>query len=82
MLCRCQNRPVLTPVQCSRSNLFFEACSTARLARWRTCGYAYSWGWLMRASVSGLNHITLAVADVERSVAFYRDVLGCVVRAV
>lgn len=36
----------------------------------------------MGAGVSGLNHITLAVADVERSLAFYRDVLGCVVRAV
>ena len=35
----------------------------------------------MRPSVSGLNHITLAVADVERSLAFYHDVLGCVVRA-
>lgn len=33
------------------------------------------------AGVSGLNHITLAVADVQRSVAFYRDVLGCSVRA-
>lgn len=32
--------------------------------------------------VSGLNHITLAVADVERSLTFYRDVLGCAVRAV
>lgn len=35
----------------------------------------------MRAGVSGLNHITLAVADVERSLSFYRDVLGCKVRA-
>ena len=35
----------------------------------------------MRPGVSGLNHITLAVADVERSISFYRDVLGCVVRA-
>jgi catechol 2,3-dioxygenase-like lactoylglutathione lyase family enzyme len=33
------------------------------------------------AGVSRLNHITLAVADVERSLAFYRDVLGCTVRA-
>lgn len=32
--------------------------------------------------VSGLNHITLAVADVERSLAFYRDLLGLTVRAV
>jgi catechol 2,3-dioxygenase-like lactoylglutathione lyase family enzyme len=32
--------------------------------------------------ISGLNHITLAVADLERSLAFYRDVLGCTVRAV
>ncbi len=31
--------------------------------------------------VSGLNHITLAVADVQRSVTFYRDLLGCSVRA-
>lgn len=36
----------------------------------------------MPVGVSGLSHITLAVADVERSLAFYRDVLGCVVRAV
>lgn len=26
--------------------------------------------------VTGLNHLTLAVADVERSLRFYRDVLG------
>lgn len=32
--------------------------------------------------VTGLNHITLAVRDVERSMAFYRDVLGCMLRAV
>ncbi|GBQ66685.1 lactoylglutathione lyase [Ameyamaea chiangmaiensis NBRC 103196] len=31
--------------------------------------------------ITGLNHITLAVADVERSVTFYRDLLGCAVRA-
>lgn len=36
----------------------------------------------MDARVSGLNHITLAVADVERSLVFYRDTLGCTVRAV
>lgn len=32
--------------------------------------------------VTGINHITLAVSDVQRSLAFYRDVLGCDVRAV
>ena len=31
--------------------------------------------------VTGLNHLTLAVADVARSLVFYRDVLGCTVRA-
>jgi len=36
----------------------------------------------MNKGVTGLNHITLAVADVERSLAFYRDILGCTVRAV
>jgi glutathione S-transferase fosA5 len=36
----------------------------------------------MAPSISGLSHLTLAVADVERSLAFYRDVLGCTVRAV
>ncbi|HEX7819398.1 MAG TPA: VOC family protein [Sphingobium sp.] len=36
----------------------------------------------MAPGVSGLNHITLAVADVERSLIFYRDLLGCAVRAV
>lgn len=35
----------------------------------------------MNVGVSGLSHITLAVRDVERSLAFYRDVLGCRVRA-
>ncbi len=27
--------------------------------------------------LTGLNHLTLAVTDVERSVAFYTDLLGC-----
>jgi catechol 2,3-dioxygenase-like lactoylglutathione lyase family enzyme len=36
----------------------------------------------MTARVTGLNHITLAVADVERSLTFYRDLLGLKVRAV
>ncbi|HEX7854903.1 MAG TPA: VOC family protein [Sphingobium sp.] len=36
----------------------------------------------MGTGVTGLNHITLAVADLDRSLAFYRDVLGCVVRAI
>lgn len=35
----------------------------------------------MGAGVCGLNHVTLAVADVERSVSFYRDLLGCTLRA-
>ena len=33
-------------------------------------------------SVRGLNHITLAVVDLDRSLAFYRDLLGLSVRAV
>ena len=36
----------------------------------------------MSRAITGLNHVTLAVANVERSLAFYRDVLGCTVRAV
>jgi glutathione S-transferase fosA5 len=36
----------------------------------------------MTAGVTGLNHITLAVADIDRSLIFYRDVLGLAVRAV
>lgn len=31
--------------------------------------------------IRGLNHLTLAVSDLDRSVAFYRDVLGFVLRA-
>jgi catechol 2,3-dioxygenase-like lactoylglutathione lyase family enzyme len=31
--------------------------------------------------VRGLNHLTLAVADLNRSITFYRDVLGCELRA-
>jgi catechol 2,3-dioxygenase-like lactoylglutathione lyase family enzyme len=27
--------------------------------------------------IQGLNHITLAVADLETSLTFYRDILGC-----
>jgi catechol 2,3-dioxygenase-like lactoylglutathione lyase family enzyme len=33
------------------------------------------------AGVRGLNHLTLAVADLDRSIAFYRDLLGCELRA-
>lgn len=36
----------------------------------------------MKPKVTGLNHVTLAVADVERSLTFYRDLLGLNVRAV
>jgi catechol 2,3-dioxygenase-like lactoylglutathione lyase family enzyme len=28
--------------------------------------------------IGGIDHLVLTVADVERTVAFYRDVLGCV----
>jgi glutathione S-transferase fosA5 len=28
-------------------------------------------------AITGLNHVTLAVRDIGRSFAFYRDVLGC-----
>jgi catechol 2,3-dioxygenase-like lactoylglutathione lyase family enzyme len=35
----------------------------------------------MRPAITGLNHITLAVSDLDRSLAFYRDTLGCTVRA-
>ena len=31
--------------------------------------------------VQGLNHLTLAVTDLQRSVAFYRDILGFDLRA-
>lgn len=37
---------------------------------------------MSRAKVSGLNHLTLAVTDLERSVGFYRDLLGCDLRAI
>ncbi|QAY76065.1 glutathione transferase [Sphingosinicella sp. BN140058] len=32
-------------------------------------------------AVRGLNHLTLAVGDLDRSIAFYRDLLGCTLRA-
>lgn len=31
--------------------------------------------------VTGLNHVTLAVSDLDRSIAFYRDILGAQLRA-
>ena len=34
------------------------------------------------SAIRGLNHLTLAVTDVDRSVAFYRDLLGCTLRAI
>lgn len=37
---------------------------------------------MRRARVKGLNHLTLGVTDLERSVAFYRDLLGCELKAV
>lgn len=32
-------------------------------------------------AVTGLNHVTLAVGDLDRSTSFYRDLLGCTLRA-
>ena len=37
---------------------------------------------MTRAAVRGLNHLTLAVTGLDRSIAFYRDLLGCQLRAV
>jgi catechol 2,3-dioxygenase-like lactoylglutathione lyase family enzyme len=34
------------------------------------------------AKVAGLNHVTLGVRDLHRSISFYRDVLGFAVRAI
>lgn len=36
----------------------------------------------MTPAITGLNHLTLAVHDVSRSVSFYTEVLGCKLRAV
>jgi catechol 2,3-dioxygenase-like lactoylglutathione lyase family enzyme len=36
---------------------------------------------MARPKIQGLNHLTLAVTDLERSVAFYRDVLGLELKA-
>ena len=36
----------------------------------------------MAAAISGLNHITLAVTNLDRSLTFYRDMLGFTVRAI
>jgi catechol 2,3-dioxygenase-like lactoylglutathione lyase family enzyme len=33
------------------------------------------------ATIKGLNHLTLAVSDLDRSLSFYRDVLGLRLRA-
>lgn len=35
----------------------------------------------MAPRITGLNHITLAVRELDRSIAFYRDILGCHLRA-
>lgn len=32
-------------------------------------------------AIRGLNHLTLAVGDLDRAIAFYRDLLGCTLRA-
>lgn len=36
----------------------------------------------MAPTITGLNHLTLAVHDVSRSVSFYTEVLGCKLSAV
>ena len=36
----------------------------------------------MTPTISGLNHLTLAVHDVPRAISFYTEVLGCKLRAV
>lgn len=37
---------------------------------------------MSKPRVAGLNHVTLAVADLDRSVSFYADVLGFELRAI
>ncbi len=32
--------------------------------------------------ITGINHITFAISDLPRSIAFYRDVLGCAEEAI
>ena len=34
------------------------------------------------SAVTGINHVTLAVSNIDGSIAFYRDLLGCKLRAV
>ena len=36
---------------------------------------------MSNAKIAGLNHVTLAVSDLERSLAFYQDLLGLRLRA-
>ena len=36
---------------------------------------------MTHARISGVNHLTFAVRDLSRSVTFYRDLLGCELRA-
>lgn len=35
----------------------------------------------MAPTITGLNHITLAVSDVRRAITFYQTVLGCALKA-
>lgn len=37
---------------------------------------------MREARITGLNHLTIAVTDLDRSVGFYRDLLGCGLRAI
>lgn len=37
---------------------------------------------MTKARISGLNHLTLAVTDLHRSVTFYREILGFDLRAI
>ena len=37
---------------------------------------------MTKPRITGLNHVTFAVSDLDRSLAFYRDLLGVEVRAV
>src|SRR5207253_107723 len=79
-----QSRPAISPTHrtdCSAGDEYRSRLTEAlrRSIRWKNCraqGLIFRLSWDMSVQVYGCNHVAIEVDDVEKAVAFYKDVFN------